>query len=391
MRFPIRLKSLEEETKTTFTPKKAKKDYESLTPFKFFCQLCSFKTKRESHYKSHMSIHEKNPDCSFYGCDHCSFVTLRLGHLRRHEAKHSAVQYQCQKCKYSTDSEKLLHRHMRQKHSSADKRQKMTFSCPKCTYTTKTQPLLIRHLNVHLNPRVDMEPELIQSYRCEHCDYVTIKKEHFCRHMLCHSEKRPYLCDLCGAAFKRQDTLRQHKVSHLDREVRNYQHVCPHCEKTFRSTAHLADHMTIHTHIRAYLCEICGAAFKTKSVQRNHVNTIHKNPRSHVCTHCGKRFNTKFALQRHVRSHDSDTNEIMTDTFAVNDLTEDETVTKQALSATNDESESSSNATAINNQAQIMLVTPDSTSYETGHSSQLIPHAFIHSSETNTALLYLLN
>ncbi len=69
--------------------------------------------------------------------------------------------------------------------------------------------------------------------------------------------------------------------------------------------AHLREHVTCHTNVRQYLCEICGSAFKTRSVQRKHVQTIHKNPRSYSCDQCDKRFNTKYALNRHVRTHDT--------------------------------------------------------------------------------------
>ena len=38
---------------------KHKKDYESLMPFKFFCESCSFKTKRRSHYLKHCQLHKQ--------------------------------------------------------------------------------------------------------------------------------------------------------------------------------------------------------------------------------------------------------------------------------------------------------------------------------------------
>ena len=68
---------------------------------------------------------------------------------------------------------------------------------------------------------------------------------------------------------------------------------------------HLKDHMTIHSNIRAYLCEICGASFKTSSVQRKHVQTVHNNPRRFPCHKCDKRFNTKYSLRRHLATHDT--------------------------------------------------------------------------------------
>ena len=71
--------------------------------------------------------------------------------------------------------------------------------------------------------------------------------------------------------------------------------------------AHLSEHQTRHSAVRSYLCEICGASFKTKSVQRHHVQTIHSNPRSFHCDQCDKRFNTRYALRRHQHIHDNAT------------------------------------------------------------------------------------
>ena len=43
----------------TKKPCTKKKDYEKLAPFKFFCKMCSFKSKRESHYQRHLELHNK--------------------------------------------------------------------------------------------------------------------------------------------------------------------------------------------------------------------------------------------------------------------------------------------------------------------------------------------
>ena len=37
-------------SKSLVIKKRPKKDYESLLPFKYFCNQCSFKSKRQSHY-----------------------------------------------------------------------------------------------------------------------------------------------------------------------------------------------------------------------------------------------------------------------------------------------------------------------------------------------------
>lgn len=119
-----------------------------------------------------------------------------------------------------------------------------------------------------------------------------------------HGDKRPFLCHLCGKAFKRGDALLQHYQTHSEigpSENSNFK--CSICEKSFRSHSHLLEHQAVHSDIRSVLCEICGASFKTRSVHRKHVLSIHRNPRAYSCDSCPKKFNTLFALKRHQKTH----------------------------------------------------------------------------------------
>ncbi|XP_076326002.1 uncharacterized protein LOC143233552 isoform X2 [Tachypleus tridentatus] len=96
--------------------------YELTTPFKYFCDVCSFKTKRMSHFNKHKAIHEKLK--TLYKCNECSFTTLRLSHLRRHEIAHSSTIHKCSQCTYQTDELKLLLRHCRLRHCTVSQKRK---------------------------------------------------------------------------------------------------------------------------------------------------------------------------------------------------------------------------------------------------------------------------
>ncbi|KAK3588005.1 hypothetical protein CHS0354_014536 [Potamilus streckersoni] len=320
-----------------------KRKYEEAMPYKYFCEMCSFKTKRESHLQKHITLHEGNPQ--IFKCRECDFKTMRYSTLTRHSIMHSSVLYACSECTYESNLIKQLSRHMKLKHNisvsneALEKRSvshekshismniqctqcdfvadniegfrkhvstehKSNFTCPYCDYSTRNPGIFTRHLQTrHTENGSDHK----QTFQCEKCSYKTMRKEHFVRHKSdVHSEIRPHLCDLCGMAFKRRDALTAHKITHLDKSQRMYSVICPHCKKGFKSKAHLNEHLAVHSSNRSFLCHICGAAFKTRAVQKKHLQTIHMNPRSYPCPSCQKRFNTKYALKRHQRTHEMD-------------------------------------------------------------------------------------
>ena len=181
-------------------------------------------------------MHLRNPN--LLHCKQCAFTTVRLSHLRRHEIIHSSSLHSCSKCKYKTSNKKLLSRHLRIKHGEQDHREKpKLLPCAICDYSTTKPYLYQRHLKMHMPAEFNEDGELqASSYQCPHCPYKSSRKEHYARHFTnVHTNRRPYLCDLCGKSFKRPDALRQHKVTHLDKTNRDYPFKCPTCMKGFRS------------------------------------------------------------------------------------------------------------------------------------------------------------
>ncbi|XP_069110924.1 uncharacterized protein [Argopecten irradians] len=308
----------ENEDVTNIPKKKTRKDYETLAPYKYFCKLCSFKSKRESHFAKHMKLHTSSTE--IYECKQCDFKTIRSSTLKCHEVCHSKFLFSCDHCKYRSTSLVLLSKHIKVKHRQAsDKsphpRNVVYLRCQQCPFKTVSAQKFAQHLKSHGTSAAIAEEtaKLLQKEEetlttelfCKDCNYKTTRKEHLARHRNnVHSDIRPYLCDLCGCSFKRADTLTAHKVTHVDKKYRLYQYKCKECDKDFRSRAHLSEHMAMHSSLRMYLCDICGVGFKRKSCQQKHMKSIHLNPRSFQCRDCTKSFNTKYALLRHARTHD---------------------------------------------------------------------------------------
>ncbi|XP_034251309.1 zinc finger protein 181-like isoform X2 [Thrips palmi] len=281
-----------------------RKKYEEKAPFKYFCNQCSFKTKRYSHMRNHSRFHERI--CTIYSCDQCDFSTIRASHLQRHVGTHKPEAFTCSECTYSTHSEIFFKRHQRLKHKAKQPNKPKTtdtYQCLQCDYMTTSEKIFNRHLTVHTKKKHGKMKQ--PCFKCKQCSYQTPSRSNFYRHLGgVHGDERPFMCPTCGLCFKRSDTLAQHQTTHVKSEESGRSAFqCEKCEKSYRSTGALEEHKLTHEEERRYLCEICGSSFKTRAVQRKHFIETHVHTKVHPCSTCSKTFTTKYLLKRHMKVH----------------------------------------------------------------------------------------
>lgn len=201
------------------------------------------------------------------------------------------------------------------------------FTCDQCQKSYKKLYHLNRHKKTH-----SVEQTV---FRCssEGCDKTFSRKESLRSHLnLKHSgqpEKRE-MCDECGKSFVNISYLKTHKLSHLGSD--HYPFECKECSKKFLYKKTVDEHvLRVHTDIRNFVCQICGAKKATKNSLRAHVNThtrerlytckdcpkvfassanlaihtncVHKKIKKHKCQYCGYAFSRMRTCKLHERTH----------------------------------------------------------------------------------------
>lgn len=76
-------------------------------------------------------------------------------------------------------------------------------------------------------------------FHCDQCDYVTKKKVLLNRHLLTqHSDEKPFVCNLCGRAYKLKRALTVHMAQHGS----TTKFECPFCDRKFNSSTNFYTH-----------------------------------------------------------------------------------------------------------------------------------------------------
>ena len=90
------------------------------------------------------------------------------------------------------------------------------------------------------------------------------------------------------------DWLKRHLLIHTNRRPFK----CTQCEKCFRLSSYLQDHLQIHSAERPFKCALCEKCFTRKQTLFYHKRKFHSDS-PHKCESCCKDFTDDNALKRH--------------------------------------------------------------------------------------------
>ncbi|XP_068960987.1 PR domain zinc finger protein 5 isoform X2 [Petaurus breviceps papuanus] len=249
----------------------------------FRCSVCNASLSSESSLEQHREACRGDPQfvCKAEGCGK-RFRSKDA--LKKHKENihvgNSRKRLMCTVCSKKCSSSSTLQEH-RKVHE--------IFECQECNKKFITPNQLKRHMITHSEKR---------PYNCEVCNKSFKRIDQVAAHKIIHSEDKPYKCKLCGKGFAHRNVYKNHKKTHTGEKEK----ICPYCGQKFASNGTLRVHIRSHTGERPYQCHYCDKAFSKNDGLKMHIRT-HTREKPYQCSQCIKAFSQKRGLDEHMRTH----------------------------------------------------------------------------------------
>ncbi|XP_029684518.1 PR domain zinc finger protein 5 isoform X1 [Takifugu rubripes] len=320
----------------------------------FQCRNCGKKFPIKQALQRHVLHCSESPDPSgdskAHQCSICHNSFSSESSFEQHkEACKGDARFICkaESCGKRFKSKDALKKHKGNVHTGSARRK---LTCTICNRKCSSSLNLQEHRKVH------------EIFECHSCDKKFISTNQLKRHMITHSEKRPYTCEICNRSFKRLDQVTAHKIIHSEdkpykcklcwkefahrnvyknhkkqfnhpkthdllpwssspspprqlrlhtvnmplflqthSEERPFQ--CEECKALFRTPFSLQRHLLIHNSERTFKCDQCDSTFKRKDTLNVHIQVVHDGHKKYKCDLCEKAFVTPSVLKSHKKTH----------------------------------------------------------------------------------------
>lgn len=295
---------------------------ETLNPshyYNFSCHLCEPSVVfPKMHFLSAHSrtVHNTLPQVHCEGCNKTLHTTKAVNHHFELHYRNN-FKYECEKCGKIYKTEVNYKNHLKKCIDAGNDRERK-FTCDLCNKSFKEN----RHLVVHMNTHLPDEEKFTNScsicgkkyssifslrqhvkvvhvnqakFKCQHCDKSFSRKANLDSHLNVHSMEKRFECSHCGLMLKTKANLRVHQKLHSDDIV-----VCKFCDKRFKTSNQLINHMVIHSDVKKYECRICeNVSYKRSKELKSHMLSVHLNIKKYHCLWCDRAFVNNSNFRKH--------------------------------------------------------------------------------------------
>ena len=204
-------------------------------------------TVNNGHYYNSDSQCFNCPVCNNDVCKNQTSSIKFIYHVKKCSGQTYTFKKSCDECDESFSQYKMFKSHSLQ-HTSFK-----SFMCHLCT---KNFPS-----NARLNYHVQYVHSSTKPYSCDKCEKSYKRKAELQEHEeMSHSSHFNYSCDKCGKQFYGKKNLALHMKTHYTEEEKK--HVCNICNHRFAKIKFLKNHMTVHSDIRQFACEVIKNIWK---------------------------------------------------------------------------------------------------------------------------------
>ena len=261
--------------------------------------MCSFKTAFHANLKNHQKGKHEGvlaiDETERFSCPSCDFKSKEKGVIRSHiRVKHENIKYQFDLCTSTFVSRKTMVDHKRYAHLGP----RETFICEVCPNKIYRQKCgLTKHIDIEhegqTNPftttteptkednqlrRFNENPILSAIHnvrlKCNVCPKTFGLAHLLERHLLYHSDERPFGCQQCSKRFREKGNLKRHMRTHLETIERPFK--CIDCDKNYSEFSHLNRHRQSHHEKMKHNCNHCEKGFAEKCRLTKHMSLKHK-------------------------------------------------------------------------------------------------------------------